>query len=98
MIHLENRPFTEASINGMLMRLGVKPENKASRQKISRVLYKPPVTVIFWADGKKTVVKCSQDDNYDPLTGFLMAVCKRTFGNGGSYNNVLREFVPGYGE
>lgn len=64
---------------------------------IREVIYNDPVTVINWTDGVKTVVRCQPGDVYNEKVGFLMCFMKRVCGNTGRYNNLLREFVPGYG-
>lgn len=48
---------------------------------IERVIFNPPATIVFWSDGKKTVVKCSKNESFDPEKGLAMAIVKRTQGN-----------------
>ena len=57
--------------------------------EIKKVIFHCPATVILWADGTKTVVKCQPGDTYDREKGFLLAVCKRAYGDAGRYNNVI---------
>lgn len=57
--------------------------------EIEKVIFHDPATVILWADGTKTVVKCQPGDTYDREKGFLLAVCKRAYGDTGRYNNVI---------
>lgn len=64
---------------------------------VRKVIFNDPATVIYWDDGTRTVVKCQPGDTFDPKTGFLMAVCKRMCGNTGRFNELLKEFIPGYG-
>ena len=66
-------------------------------ENIKQVIYADPATIVLWQDGTKTVVKVQDGDTFDPLMGFLLAVCKRCFGNKSAYNNVLKKAVPGYG-
>lgn len=47
---------------------------------IDKVIFNDPATIIFWMDGSKTVVKRSNDDDWDPEKGFCMAVMKKIFG------------------
>lgn len=47
---------------------------------IKKVIFNDPATIILWTDGTKTVVKCSEDDYYDPEKGMAMAVCKKIMG------------------
>ena len=65
--------------------------------KVKNVIYNDPATVVYWSDGTKTVVKCQPGDAYSPLMGFLMAALKKSCGNKGNYNEMLKEWVPGYG-
>lgn len=61
---------------------------------IKKVHFNDPATVVLWADGTKTVVKCSEEDIYDPQTGLLMCIAKKAFGNNGKFNDILRKWVP----
>ena len=44
-------------------------------RKIKRIIFNPPATIVFWADGDKTVVKAHNED-FDPEKGLAMAICK----------------------
>ena len=48
---------------------------------IDRVVYNNPVTIVFWSDGTKTVVKCRKPDKYDRRTGVLLCCAKRLLGH-----------------
>lgn len=37
------------------------------------VIFNGPATILNHSDGTKTVVKCNQDDNFDPRFGYLLA-------------------------
>lgn len=50
---------------------------------IDKVIYNEPATIILWDDGSKTVVKCTDGEEYDPATGFAMAYVKKLYGNTG---------------
>lgn len=47
---------------------------------IDKVVYSPPATIVFWKDGSKTVVKCSENDVFDPLAGIAMALMRKVYG------------------
>ena len=53
----------------------------------------PPATIVYWSDGSKTVVKCSEKDVFDPEKGLAMAIAKRCGGNNGSYYKEIRHWV-----
>lgn len=48
---------------------------------IHNVIFNGPATIVIWADGVKTVVKCMDTDVYDPEKGLAMAICKRALGD-----------------
>ena len=85
----------EIHLEGVLTEAMKPTKRKAG---IKDVIFNPPATVILWGDGSKTVVKCGEEDVYNPLTGFLLAYMKHGEGGGGAYNNLIRTFVPGYGK
>lgn len=47
---------------------------------IKQIIYNPPATVVIWADGTKTVVKCREREIYNHETGLAMAIARRAFG------------------
>jgi hypothetical protein len=59
---------------------------------ISKVVFNDPATIVFWADGTKTVVK-AVDEPFDKEKGLAMAICKKIFGNKGNYFNVIKEWT-----
>lgn len=58
---------------------------------IKKVIYNDPATIIFWSDDTKTVVKCMENEDYDPEKGFMAAVTKKVFGD--KYGWVMRHQV-----
>lgn len=61
---------------------------------IKKVIFNEPATIVFWADGTKTVVKCGEDDIWDPEKGLAMAVTKKFFGNEGFYYDIFKKWIP----
>lgn len=57
--------------------------------KVDRIVFNDPATIVFWKDGTKTIVKCSDNENFNPYFGFCAAVAKRVFGN----NSQVRKMV-----
>ena len=62
--------------------------------KIKNVIFNDPATIVFWSDGSKTVVKCQDDDWYDPEKGLAMAISKKALGNKGNYCNEIKKWLP----
>ena len=74
-----------------------KKKKKARVPDIKDVIFNPPATIVLWADGTKTVVKCQEDkDEYSKEVGLAMCICKKVYGNKGNYNNVFKKFIKGY--
>lgn len=61
---------------------------------IKKVIFNEPATIVFWADGTKTVVTCGKDDIWDPEKGLAMAVTKKFFGNEGFYYDIFKKWIP----
>jgi len=70
---------------------------KALRFEIKKVIFSGPCTIVFWADGTKTMVrKQDGDDSFDNEKGLAMAIAKRVYGDKGNYNNIFKRWI--YGE
>lgn len=61
---------------------------------ITKVIFNNPATIVFWSDGKKTVVKCAGDEAFDEEKGLAMAISKRVLGNNGNYYNEFKKWLP----
>ena len=46
---------------------------------IKRVLFNNPATIVFWADGTKTIVKCMEGEKFERYAGFAAACMKKLF-------------------
>ena len=62
--------------------------------KIENVIFNPPATIIFWKDKTKTVVKCGENDVFDPEKGIALCIAKKALGNKGNYYNHIRKWLP----
>ena len=61
---------------------------------IKNVIFSNPATIVLWADGTKTVVKCQEDDIYSEEVGLALCFAKKALGNKSNYNNVVKKWVP----
>ena len=76
---------------------GVRVKNKANHiLTIKDVIFNPPATIIIWEDHTKTVVKCSENDIYDPEKGMAMAISRKALGDRGSYYNIFEKWLEPY--
>lgn len=64
--------------------------------EIKNVIFNDPATIVFWADGSKTVVKCQDGDIFNPETGLAMAITKKALGNKGRYCNEIKKWTEKY--
>ena len=60
---------------------------------IKEVIFNDPATIVIWADGEKTVVKCQNGEPYDPEKGLAMAITKRALGNKGNYFDEIKKWT-----
>lgn len=61
---------------------------------IKKVVFNNPATIVLWADGTKTVVKCSDKEiAYDAEKGLALCFMKKALGNKGNFNNVIHKWV-----
>ena len=51
------------------------------------------ITVVLWADGTKTVVKCSDADTYDPYTAYCAAFAKKCYGTNSQLKKTIEKFT-----
>lgn len=61
---------------------------------IKRVYFNDPVTVVIWADGTKTIVRCQDGDVYSKETGLALCIAKKALGNKGNFNDVFHKWIP----
>ena len=66
--------------------------------RIKNVIFNNPATIVLWTDGTKTVVKCQNDEVFDPEKGLAMAIAKKAFGNKGNYCNEIKKWPEKYVE
>lgn len=70
------------------------PNIRPTLPKIKEVIFNEPATIVIWADGSKTVVKCQEGDTFDPETGLAMAITKKALGNKGNYCDEIKKWLP----
>lgn len=64
--------------------------------EIKDVIFNDPATIVLWADGSKTIVKCQEGDTYSRETGLALCIAKKCLGNKGNFNEVFKKFIEGY--
>lgn len=61
---------------------------------IKDVIFNPPATIVNWADGTKTVVKCQNNETFDPEKGLALCYMKKINGNQSNFNNIFKKWIP----
>ncbi|MBO7451863.1 MAG: hypothetical protein J6U54_16075 [Clostridiales bacterium] len=69
--------------------------NTANKFEIKKVIFSGPCTIVFWADGTKTMVRVQGNDKLDREKGLAMAIAKKAYGNKGSYGNIFKRWLLG---
>lgn len=60
--------------------LAISANNLYNSFEVKDILVNGPATIIFWADGTKTVVKCGAEDLYDTEKAVAMCFMKKALG------------------
>lgn len=89
-----NKPYYRGTLNTA----HAKEAMAMNAAAIKNVIFAPPATIVYWSDGSKTVVKCSEKDVFDPEKGLAMAIAKRCGGNKGSYYKEIQNWVEKSGK
>lgn len=89
-----NKPYYRGTLNTA----HAKEAMAMNAAAIKNVIFAPPATIVYWSDGSKTVVKCSENDVFDPEKGLAMAIAKRCGGNKGSYYKEIQNWVEKSGK
>lgn len=58
---------------------------------VSKIIFNPPATIVFWEDGTKTVVKCAAEDEFSEYYGFLAALGKKVYENNSQIKKLIDE-------
>lgn len=69
-------------------------KKQSNLSTIEKIIFNDPATIVFWKDGTKTVVKCGEDDIFDPEKGLAMAISKKALGNKGYYYDAFKKWLP----
>lgn len=62
-------------------------------RSVDDIIINPPATIVKWADGTKTVVKCQNNEEYDAEKGIALCFMKKMCGNKSSYNEIIKTAI-----
>ena len=86
--------YTNGSTSTSNSSLNYSSYSKPVPLSIHKVIFNDPCTIILWSDKTKTIVKCGEDEEYDPEKGMAMAISKKFFGNKGNYYETFKKWLP----
>ena len=84
----------EIELSGYLVGRGLKHffGKRSDPMAYEKVIYNDPATIVLWADGTKTVVKCDPKDKYDKTKGLALCFMKKALGNTSrALNDILHK-------
>lgn len=58
-----------------------------------KIIYNGPATIVFWADGEKTVVKRSKKEKDNKYNAFCAALAKKIYGNNSKVNRFVNSGI-----
>ncbi len=71
-----------------------KKKVRTFNNRIKRVIFSDPVTVILWANGDKTTVRCQPGETYDKEKGLALAIIKHEIGeNQSCFNDIFKKWI-----
>ena len=76
-------------VNNVLMTMKVAETKNFYSLNVSKIIFNPPATIVFWEDGTKTVVKCSAEDKFNEYYGFLAALGKKVYENNSQIKKLI---------
>lgn len=70
------------------------PHKPTNLPEIEKVIFNKPATIVFWADGTKTVVKCHGDDEYSKDAGLAWCIAKKAVDDGEKFIDIFDKWIP----
>lgn len=55
-----------------------------------RIIFNAPATIVYWEDGTKTIVKCSENETFIPEVGLAMAFIRKMYPNRSEFLRFLK--------
>lgn len=62
------------------------------KPKPTKIIFNGPATIVFWDDGTKTVVKCTERETFDYEKGVALCYMKKLIGNDNSFKHIFKKF------
>jgi hypothetical protein len=63
---------------------------------VKKIIHSGRCTIVIWEDGSKTIVKQSEDDDWDEYAAFCAAFCKKVFGSTSAVKRMIDKKTVAY--
>lgn len=73
----------------MKLKLEIKEED--DMYKPVKVIFNPPYTICYFADGTKTIAKCMEEDWFVEEIGVMACIAKKVLGSRGSFRRLVKD-------
>ena len=67
----------------------LKPKYTSEQYTPRKIIFNGPVTIVFWNDDTKTVVRCAKGDKNNPYAAFCSALAKKIFETNGAIKRIV---------
>ena len=95
-IETDRNPMCKCSVRPVSWKCKEEPVHKQGKWITDIIVPQPKKihfsgdrTIVIWADGSKTVVKCTEGQEFDEYSGFVAALAKRAFGSTSQVKKVI---------
>ena len=85
------RDIADHCVNDVLATIKFAETKNFYSLNVSKIIFNPPATIVFWKDGTKTVVKCAAEDEFSEYYGFLAALGKKVYENNSQIKKLIDE-------
>lgn len=83
------RDIADYCVNDVLMTMKAAETKNFYSLNVSKIIFNPPATIVFWEDGTKTVVECAAEDEFSEYYGFLAALGKKVYENNSQIKKLI---------
>ena len=83
------RDIADYCVNDVLATIKLAETKNFYSLNVSKIIFNPPATIVFWEDGTKTVVKCAAEDEFNEYYGFLAALGKKVYENNSQIKKLI---------
>jgi hypothetical protein len=63
---------------------------------VKKIIHSGRCTIVIWKDGSKTIVKQSENDDWDEYAAFCAAFCKKIFGSTSAVKRMIDKKTVAY--